>query len=409
MPKPTKPKGRHPHHRLTAVRVRHAKPGRYFDGNGLMLFVEQSGSKRWVSRVVVVDKETGRAKRCDLGLGSVDLVALADARTAAADLRRLARAGEDIVAARKTAKKVVPTFERAATDFHKEHSAPFRNAQHRKVWLASLKSDVFPTFGTKPVSAVTVADVHAVLSPIWLKKPETARRVKQRIHAVLAWAKAKGYRTGDDPTQGIERVLPRVRQAAVHHKALPYAAAPAFILTLQEDTTAGASAKLAFEFLILTAARTNEVIGARWNEIDHDARTWTIPAGRIKAHREHRVPLSPRCMELLEQAGKLGGDPFIFPGRTPKVPASNMVFLMLLRRLGVTDLTVHGFRSTFRDWCAEKTNAPRHVVEQALAHVVENKVEAAYLRTDVFERRRRLMNSWAQYATTKPASVSVIG
>jgi integrase len=404
--KPRKPRGRHPHHRLSPARVRtETKPGLHADGNGLYLAVAPTGTKKWVLRTVI------DGKRRDLGLGSALLVKLAAVREEAARLRLLARKGGDPFAIRRSERRVVPTFEAAARDFHAEHSAGFRNAQHRGVWIASLKADVFPELGTRRVDAITAADVLKVLSPIWLKKPETARRVKQRIHAVLSWAKAKGYRSGDDPTAGIEKVLPRHRATAEHHAALAYDAVPAFIQALR-DARAGDSAKLACEWLILTASRTNEVVGARWSEIDRDAKTWTIPAARIKAGREHKVPLSPRCLELLDAAAKLGDeepDGFIFPGRTSSAPHSNMVFLMLLRRMGRKDITIHGFRATFRTWCAEKTNAPRAVAEAALAHVIENKVEAAYQRSDLFERRRRLMNSWAQHCTTKPASVAVIG
>ncbi len=233
--------------------------------------------------------------------------------------------------------------------------------------------------------------------------PETARRLKQRIKVVLDWAKASGYRSGDNAVEGVSKVLPKVRQSATHHPALPYSQVAAFIEMLREFKTSD-TIKLAFEFLILTAARTSEVLEARWDEIDRDAKTWTIPADRIKAGREHRVPLSPRCVELLDKALAIAdGGPFVFPGRSPKAPLSNMAFLMLLRRIERTDITAHGFRSSFRDWAAEKTTTPRTVVEAALAHVVKDKAEAAYFRSDLFELRRDLMNTWEKFATTKPA------
>jgi integrase len=401
---PRKPKGRHPHQRLNAVSVKNKKtPGRYADGNGLYLFVEPSGAKRWVLRTVVWTPSG--AKRYDLGLGSTQLVSLAKAREDAAVLRLAARKKVDIVAARRAERLVVPTFEAAAKEVHKQHAAAFRNPKHRAQWLASLEADVFPVFGKRPVSAIDTGDVLKALTPIWTTKPETARRLKQRIKVVMDWAKASGFRAGDNPVDGITKVLPKVRPTASHHAALAYAQVPTFVHELR-DAKAGESAKLAFEFLILTAARTGEVIGARWDEIDRDAKMWTIPADRIKAGREHRVPLTPRCIELLDAAEKLAKNSvFVFPGRSSETPLSNMVFLMLLRRMKRTDITAHGFRSAFRDWAAERTNMPRSVCEAALAHVVKDKTEAAYFRSDLFDQRGKLMDSWTRFATAKPAKV----
>lgn len=401
---PKKPKGRHPHQKLTAVRVKSVKaPGRYADGNGLYLFVEPSGSKRWVLRTVVWT--ASGVKRRDLGLGSAQLVTLADARVEAARLRLDARKRIDIVAARRVERRMVPTFETAAREVHAQHSASFRNKKHRTDWLASLQADAFPVLGSLPVNGIDAGDVLKVLSPIWTTKPETARRVKQRMKVVFDWAKANGFCSGDNPTDGVTKVLPRVRATAAHHTALAYVQVPAFVQTLRE-ARAGESAKLAFEFLILTAARTNEVVGARWDEIDREAKMWTVPAARIKAGREHRVPLSARCLELLDAAARIAdGGGYVFPGRSPRASMSNMVFLMLLRRIKRTDITTHGFRSTFRDWAAERTNMPRSVCEAALAHVVGNKTEAAYFRSDLFDQRRKLMDSWTRFATTIPAKV----
>lgn len=391
---------RHPHLRLTAVRVRSLNtPGRYADGNGLYLFIDDSGAKRWVLRTTI------HGKRSDLGLGSARLVSLADARVEAARLRRLARGGGDPLAERVRARVVVPTFREAAEKVHAAHAETFRNEKHKAQWLASLKANIFPAIGDRPVNAIHAGDVLKALQPIWTKKPETARRLKQRIKVVFNWAKASGYYTGDNPCDGVKQVLPQVRTPAKHHAALPYAQVPAFITALHA-TDAGEPTKLAFEFLILTAARTSEVIGARWSEIDFDTKTWTIPATRIKAGREQRVPLPPRAIELLERAQAIAdGGPFVFPSRSPKKPLSNMVFLMALRRLKREDITAHGFRSSFRDWAAERTNFARAVVEAALAHVVKDKAEAAYFRSDLFEQRRKLMESWARFATTTPAKV----
>ena len=401
--KVAKPRRAHPDKALTAVHVRNIKkPGKYCDGNGLYLVVDPSGAKRWLLRTIIL------GKRCDIGLGSVRLVSLAEAREKAMHMRRKARDGEDPLADRRRATLVVPTFKEAAQKVHEQHAATFKNAKHKAQWLASLTADVFPTLGHLRVSAIQSGDVLKVLSPIWTTKPETARRLKQRIKVVFDWAKASGYRAGDNPVDGITKVLPKVRQAATHHPALPYAKVPAFVQQVRE-CDAGEVTRLAFEFLILTAARTSEVIGARWDEIDEDARTWTIPGIRIKAGREHRVPLSGRCLEILERAKRLAGDShFVFPGRAAKSPLSNMAFLMLLRRLKREDITAHGFRSSFRDWAAEKTRFSRSVCEAALAHVVRDKTEAAYFRSDLFEQRRALMDAWAQFAATAPAEVIAI-
>lgn len=375
------------------------KPGRYADGQGLYLFVDDSGAKRWIWRGVI------KGKRCDLGLGPVTLVALAEARAEAVRLKTLVWRGEDPRIERRRSRKAVPTFRETATDVHAAHSANFRNARHKAQWLASLESDVFPVFGNRPVDTIESSDILKALTPIWNTKPETARRVKQRIRVVLDWARASGHRVGENPVNGLTQVLPKHKTQQSHHAALPYADVPAFVQALRSGD-ANQSTKLAFEFLILTAARTGEVIAAKWEEIDLKAKTWTIPAVRMKAGREHRVPLSARCLELLEAAKVIAdGGPFIFPGQSPKMPLSNMVFLMLLRRVERTDITAHGFRSSFRDWAAEKTNTPHAVVEAALAHVVKNRAEAAYFRSDLFDLRRKLMEGWTKFATAKPASV----
>lgn len=398
--KVAKPRRAHPDKVLTAVHVRNFKaPGKYCDGNGLYLVVDPSGAKRWMVRTVIL------GKRCDIGLGSVRLVSLAEAREEALRIRRKARDGEDPLAERRRTSLVVPTFKEAAETVHEAHAATFKNDKHKAQWLASLKADVFPVLGGLRVSAIQSGDVLKVLSPIWTAKPETARRLKQRMKVVFDWAKASGYRTGDNPVDGVTRVLPKVRHAATHHPALAYAHVPAFLQQVR-GCDAGEVTRLAFEFLILTATRTSEVVGARCEEIDEHARMWTIPGVRIKAGREHRVPLSARCLEILKRAKELSGDSlFVFPGRAEKAPLSNMAFLMLLRRLKRDDITAHGFRSSFRDWAAERSNSPRVVAEAALAHVVRDKTEAAYFRSDLFDLRRRLMDNWAKFATAIPAKV----
>jgi len=398
-----KPRGRHPDKRLTAMRIRNlTTPGRYADGNGLYLFVEPSGSRRWVWRGKIA------GKRSDLGLGSAKLVSLAEAREEALRLRKIARSGGNPLAERRRERRTVPTFKEAATQVHAAHSATFRNAKHKAQWLASLDADVFPLFGDRPVNTIDSADVLKALSPIWTTKPETARRLKQRIKVVFDWAKASGLRSGDNPTEGLTKVLPKHRGEQQHHAALPYQAVPAFISVLRTADTSE-SIRLAFELLILTATRTSEVLRATWAEVDLDAKVWTIPGARMKTGREHRVPLSARAVEILKRAQACAdGGPYVFPGRTPAKPPSNMAFLMVLRRLKHDAITTHGFRSSFRDWAAEKTNVPRAVCEAALAHTLRDKTEAAYHRTDLFDRRRELMDSWARFATAKPADVVAI-
>jgi integrase len=398
-----KPRGRHPDKRLTAVGVKNLKtPGRYADGNGLYLLVDPSGAKRWVWRGAV---ERRSGKRSDLGLGGIQAVSLADARDKAADIRRMIRAGVNPLAERRRERVTVPTFREAAKEVHRAHSAAFRNAKHKAQWLASMEADIFPVFGDRPVNAIESADVLKALSSIWATKPETARRLKQRIKVVFDWAKASGLRSGDNPTEGLTKVLPKHRGEQKHHAALPYQAVPTFI-TVVRTADAIESVRLAFELLILTATRTSEVLGATWTEVDLEAKVWTIPGARMKAGREHRVPLSARVVEILTRARECADSGhYVFPGRTPAKPLSNMAFLMLLRRLKRDSITTHGFRSSFRDWAAERTNVPRAVCEAALAHTLRDKTEAAYHRTDLFDRRRELMDTWAKFATAKPADV----
>jgi integrase len=396
---------KYPEKALSATKVRNiAKPGRYADGNGMYLVVDPSGAKRFILRTLI------HGKRCDIGLGGLSVVSLAEAREEAMKLRKIARAGGDPLAERRKERRMVPTFEQAARQVHAEQSKAFRNAKHAAQWLTTLENYAFPFFGAKRIDLVDSADVLKALSPIWMDKPETARRVKQRMKTVFDWAKASGYRMGDNPTDGITKVLPKHETKHEHHLALPYVQVPAFITALRE-CSAAASVKLAFEFMILSVLRTAEVLFAKWSEIDMDARTWTVPATRgdepgMKMKQEHRVPLSARCIQILQEAKTISnGSPYIFSGRTPSKPLSDMVFNMALRRMQRSDCTPHGFRSSFRDWSAEKTNFPNEVCEAALAHKLENKTEEAYRRTDFFEKRRRLMEAWSSFATASGVKV----
>lgn len=381
--------GKHPDKALSAVQVRQLKePGRYADGNGLYLVVDPSGAKRWLLRTVV------QGKRRDIGLGGVSLVSLAEAREKALAYRKLARQGGDPLAEKRLAKKVVPTFSEAAETVYAEHKASWSNGKHQQQWINTLKQYANPIIGDLLVDKIGTPDILKVLGPVWLTKPETARRVKQRIGTVLAWAKAAGHRTGDNPVDGVAKGLPKQLAKDTHHAALPYAEVPGFIVKLKASGS-DARAKLAFEFLILTASRTSEAIGAKWDEIDETAKLWTIPADRMKAKRVHRVPLSDRAIEIVKGAKLLSNDsPYLFSGRSLKAPLSNMTLLTILRRMELP-VTTHGFRSSFRDWAAEATNYPRELAEMALAHTIENKVEAAYRRGDLLEKRAEMMQAWS--------------
>ena len=384
--------GRHPDKALSAMQVRNLRePGRYGDGNGLYLVVDPSGAKRWLLRVVV------QGKRRDIGLGGASLVTLAEAREKAVAYRRIAREGGDPLAERRKAVIViVPTFAEAAEQVYADHKGTWRNEKHAAQWIMTLRTYAVPHIGSKRVDQIETPDILKVLAPIWLTKPETARRVRQRLGTVFDWAKTAGYRSGDNPVEGVARGLPKQSGAEKHHAALPFADVPAFVARLRANE-AGLVTRLAFEFLILTAARTSEVLEAEWREIDRTAKVWTLPASRMKAARVHRVPLCERVLAILEQAEPLAmGSKYIYPGRGGERPLSNTVFLMMLRRMELT-ITAHGFRSSFRDWAAETTNFPREVVEMALAHTVENKVEAAYRRGDLLDKRRDLMQAWMDY------------
>ena len=372
------------------------KPGRHADGGGLYLVVDPSGAKRWLLRTRV------HGKRTDIGLGGLSVRTLAEARKEAQTLRRIARDGGDPLEARRRASGV-PTFAEAAKTVHAMYAPSWKNAKHSQQWLNTLKQYVFPELENRRVDSIESADILRALAPIWLAKPETASRVRQRLHAVLDWAKAMGHRKGDNPVDSVGQVLPRQPEKTRHHTSVPFEQVPGFIERLR-STSAFDSTKRALEFLILTASRTNETLGARWEEIDLDAGEWAVPAERMKSKKPHRVPLPSRCVELLKECNKAASTEFIFAAPTGR-PLSNMVFLQLLKRMGI-EATPHGFRSSFRVWAAEQTNFPREVVELALAHVNKDKTEAAYQRSDLFLKRRALMHEWATFVTTPTATTS---
>ena len=398
-----KPKGTHPDKALNALMVRNTtKPGRYADGNGLYLVVTKAGSKKWIWRSVI------HGKRREFGLGGAAKVSLAKARSDALKLSEWNHDGKDVMAEwrQEKNKNAAPTFKEAAEAVHAEHKLGWKNKNHIEQWIGTLERFAIPSLGSKRIDHIQSGDVLAVLSPIWLEKPETARRVRQRIRTVFDWAKAKGYRSGDNPVEGVSKALPRQRDQVnqAHLAALPYAQVPALVVAIRDAKVMDAT-RFAMEFTILTAARTGEVILARKSEFDLDAKEWTIPAKRMKAGRIHRAPLTKRCVELVKAALKLSdGSEYVFPGSITGKPLSNVTMLKALKDMGYS-VTVHGFRSSFRDWAAERTNYPRDVVEMALAHTHKDKTEAAYKRTDLFEKRRELMDTWAAFVAAKTADV----
>lgn len=383
--------------KLSAVQVRNLKaPGRYVDGRGLMLVIGTDGSRKWVLRL----QRGGR--RRDFGLGSERDVKLAEARDEAEKFRKQVRAGLDPVAERRKALVTIPTFEEAARSCHADHKGAWKNAKHAAQWLTTLERYAFPRLGKEPVDRIDTPMVLATLLPIWQEKPVTARLVRQRIGAVLDWAAAKGYRSGENPVRSVSKGLPKQPKGQEHFAALPWQKVPGFVAGLRGTDKAGPVVKLLFEFLILTAVRSGETRGARWSEFDLEAKTWTIPKTRMKAGVAHVVPLPERALQLLEQAREFrrteAADALVFPGERSGKPMSDMTLTMLLRRMDA-GCTAHGFRSSFRDWAAEATNFPREVAEAALAHTLESKVEAAYRRSDLLEKRRKLMEAWAGFCT----------
>ena len=394
---------------LSAAFVRTVtEPGRYGDALGLNLVVSPAGSKRWIQRITI------KGKRADLGLGPLSAVSLAEARELAAENFKQARTGGDPLRAKREAQAAL-TFEEAARKVHELYLPTWRNEKHGKDFISSLEAYAFPRIGKMKVQEVTTADVLAVLSPHWTNTHETARRVRQRIGTVMKWAIAQGWRQ-DNPAANLDGALPKVQRTKAHRVALPYAEVTTYLAALAASG-ASVSTKQAIEFLILTAARSGEVREARWDEIDLAAKVWEIPASRMKMKRAHRVPLSPRAMEILSDAAKFRPvatatpatsatqpAPYIFPGRNQGRPLSDMTLSKLTKELGFP-VDVHGFRTSFRTWAQERTNAAHEVAEAALAHAVGNSVSQAYARSDMFEKRRDLMDRWAGYLAENEGKV----
>jgi integrase len=399
--------------RLSAVALPKLKAGMHPDGGGLYLQVTRGGAKTWIYRFML----HGRAR--EMGLGPLHIVSLAEAREKARECRRLRHEGIDPIEARKTrlaeerlAAATTMTFRECAERYIEAHRAGWKNPKHAAQWPSTLAAYAYPVIGELPVQAVDVGLVTKALEPIWRTKPETASRVRGRIESVLDWATVRGYRKGENPARWrghLDKLLPargKVRKVE-HHPALLYAEMGHYVAALRKQE--GAAAR-ALEFLILTATRTGDVIGVRWDEFDLDEKLWTVPAGRMKAGKEHRVPLSGRALAIIEgmKAQRANDHEFVFPGGRPCKPLSNMAMLKVLQRMSRGDLTAHGFRSSFRDWVAERTHFPHEVAEMALAHTVSDKAEAAYRRGDLFMKRRQLMEAWAKHCETRKPAGEVI-
>jgi integrase len=372
---------------LTITRT--LKRGYHADGGGLYLQVGSTGNKSWVFRFR--SRTDGRLR--EMGLGSFLTISLAEARDAATVCRKQLRDGTDPIEARKIGRMALAaqetsqakTFKECADAYVDAHKAAWRNEKHSKQWSATLAKYVEPVFGSRPVQEINITLVMQILDPIWNEKRETAKRLRGRIERVLEWATARGYRQGENPARWkglIDRLMPSQSKTAKvkHHPSLPYADLPDFIKTLRGQNGVAAAA---LEFAILTAARTGEVIGATWSEVNLEKRVWTIPEGRMKAGRAHRVPLSQPVISLLRRMEHLRSGDAVFPSQRKGYHLSNMALLNVLKRMGRSDLTAHGFRSTFRDWVAECTETSREVAEMALAHSIGNAVEAAYRRGEL--------------------------
>lgn len=398
---------------LTAKQIPALPPGVHLDGDGLYLYAGKSGSRSWVFRFQLA------GKRREMGLGSASEVSGPEAREKAAQARVMIRQGTDPLTARqqasegeKAAAAKVNTFDDVAGDYISAHRAGWRNAKHAAQWEATLAAYASPVFGSAPVSEINTELVLRALQRdgLWTTKPETASRVRSRIELVLSYAKAKGLRNGENPAlwRGhLDALLPKPGKVkrVVHHPALPYSRMADFMRDLR---IAPGTAARALEFAILTAARSGEVRLAQWNEIDREGGVWNVPADRMKAKKAHRVPLSPRALALLDSLPVVKGESTIFPGERTRAPMSDMALAQVIRRMNETEakwtdptcnrpVVPHGFRSAFRDWASEATTYPHEMAEKALAHVVGNKVEAAYRRGDQFEKRREMMRAWADF------------
>lgn len=397
-------------HKLTPRKVATAGAGKYEDGGGLRLVVSNSGSRKWVLRFTL------NSKRREMGLGSYPDVGLADARTKASEYRQQASKNIDPIEARRVEQEAIPTFTTCAARFIRSHRHGWNNAKHSRQWVSTLKTYARPVIGSKLVDTIETKDILETLKPIWTTKTETAKRVQGRIENILDFAAAHKYRDGTNPARWrghLDMLLPKPSKVHTvkHHPAMPYTDVPAFMTELAKNNSVSAQA---LRFLILTATRTSEVLKAQWSEIDLENAVWTIPAERMKTGRVHRVPLTDKMLKDLKELPRIEGNPYLFPGARYGKPLSNMALLQLMRGMGYGvngtrgDAVPHGFRSSFRDWSGEVSSFPRDVAEMALAHVIENKVEAAYRRGDLFEKRRKMMQSWTDYLCNQSNRVELL-
>lgn len=397
-------------HKLSPRKVETASLGKYEDGGGLRLVVSKSGAKKWVLRFTI------NGKRREMGLGSYPDVGLAKARTKASECRQQASAGIDPIETRRAEPEAVPDFTSCAARYIRAHRHGWKNAKHARQWMSTLKTYAKPVIGTKRVDAIDTENILKILSPIWTTKTETAKRVQGRIECILDFAAAHRYRDSLNPARWrghLDKLLPKPSRVkkVTHYPAMSYTHVPAFMDELARKDSVSA---LALRFLILTATRTSEVLQAQWQEIDQEAAIWIIPADRMKTKREHRVPLPDAAMGVLEVLPRIEGNAHLFPGTRYGRPLSNMALLQLMRGMGygvngdLGDYVPHGFRSSFRDWSGEASSFPRDVAEMALAHVIENKVEAAYRRGDLFEKRRKMMEAWSAFLDLGEADQKVV-
>ena len=371
------------------------KAGKYYDQHGLFLHVRPSGAKKWLQRY------TFNGRRREIGLGSAKIVSVANARNNAHQNLVLISEGIDPIENKKQ-DSLIPRFELAALQVYEDNRPTWRNAKHAAQFITTLETYAFPVIGNMSVKEINSSHILRILSPIWVTKAETAKRVRQRLSTVFKYCVAQQWRSDDPANIAIIEALPNLKKKVQHRKSISYNDVAAFIRTVSQSS-AGLSTKLGLEFLILTATRSGEVRNARWDEVNGSL--WTIPAERMKAGIEHRVPLPSRCVEILEEAKKINqGSTFIFEGTKPNRPLSENTFNKLIKELDL-DVHVHGFRTSFRTWTQEKTNYPREIAEAALAHSLNDKAEAAYARSDLLEKRAELMEAWAQFISADASDV----
>ena len=391
---------KHPNNELTALKIKKLTiPGRYADGNNLYLEVDKSGARRWTLRVTIL------GRRRDMGLGGISTVSLEEARELAYQYRKIARSGGDPILERQKNRGLQTTLIYCTKKVHEINLPTWKNEKFAKQWLSSLEHHVFPTIGKLPISQVTSADILRVLTPIWNTKGDTAKKIKQRLRMIIKWARAQGYFQGDDPVELAEQALPKQLKSDDHHKSLEFEKLPEMISNLRKSKIS-LPTKLALEFTILSACRTSEVLNAKWEEIDLTKLIWSIPSERMKGGKVHQVPLTDRMTVILNDCKKLKtNNDLLFPSEINGEALSNNTMRLALKKRLKVDATVHGMRSSFKDWASETTNFANEVSEMALAHTISNKTELAYRRRTLIEKRRHLMQKWSDYLNNKEGEV----